>query len=280
MEVLVPQLIPACQRLIAEGFFTSKEEASRWILAGKVRVGDTLITSAGQLISKNQPLMVRGFHQQYVSKGGLKLEGALRAFPVSVKDRVCIDAGASTGGFTDCLLQHQARLVYAVDVGYGQLAGSLRKNPRVVNMERTNISDDTLQHLDPVPTLGTIDLSYLSLRKAVPQFAKILGNQGDLIALVKPLFEIADPLARRTGQIDDNAYTPLLKALIQSLTDDGFPVSGLTHSPVTGNQGTIEFFLWISLGPNPPMLNPSSDIDAIVSEALALPLFRKEQANT
>ena len=269
--------IPAWQRLISEGFFASREEAERWILSGKVRVGDIAVTSAGQMIQKDKPLVVRGFHQRYVSKGGLKLEGAFRDFSVSIDDRVCIDAGASTGGFTDCLLQHNARLVYAVDVGYGQLAGSLRNHPRVISMERTNISDDALLRLEPPPTIGVVDLSYLSLRKAIPQFARIMREKGELICLVKPLFEIESPLARRTGVIADDAYAPLLQELIQSLTDDGFIVSGLTNSPVTGNQGTLEFFLWISLWPDPHQAFACSPqiIEAAVSAAKALPLFHK-----
>jgi len=221
-------------------------------------------------------MTVRGFLQRYVSKGGLKLEGALDAFPVMIDDRVCIDAGASTGGFTDCLLRRQARLVYAVDAGYGQLAGSLSNHPRVVNRERTNIGDDALLYLEPIPTVCVADLSYLSLRKAVPRLARIMRGKGDLICLVKPLFEIDDPLARRTGVIAEDAYAPLLQELIQSLADSGFVVSGLTNSPVTGNQGTLEFFIWVSLQPDAPaaFIPTQQAVEAVVSAAKALPLFK------
>ena len=274
------QRTPAWQRLLSEGFFQTRQEAQRWILSGKVRSGDAVITSAGQMIRNDKPLAVKGQSQKYLSKGGLKLEGALNAFSISVDGRVCIDAGASTGGFTDCLLQHNARLVYAVDVGFGQLAGSLRSHPRVVNKERTNIGDSSLLQLDPVPTFGAVDLSYLSLRKAVPQIAGIIHELGDLVCLVKPLFEIDDPVARRTGVIADGAYLPLLDSLISSLTSDGYPVLGLTHSPVTGNQGTLEFFLWISLGQQSinkrPARFPSHEvIQSVVEAAKALPRYHK-----
>jgi len=276
----VAQRTPAWQRLLSEGFFQTRQEAQRWILSGKVRSGDAVITSAGQMIRNDKPLAVKGQSQKYLSKGGLKLEGALNAFSISVDGRVCIDAGASTGGFTDCLLQHNARLVYAVDVGFGQLAGSLRSHPRVVNKERTNIGDSSLLQLDPVPTFGAVDLSYLSLRKAVPQIAGIIHELGDLVCLVKPLFEIDDPVARRTGVIADGAYLPLLDSLISSLTSDGYPVLGLTHSPVTGNQGTLEFFLWISLGQQSinkrPARFPSHEvIQSVVDAAKALPRYHK-----
>ena len=268
--------IPVWQRLVSEGFFETRKDAERWVLSGKVYAGGVSVTSAGQMIQKDAPINIKGYAQIYVSKGGLKLEGALRAFSISVEDRVCIDAGASTGGFTDCLLRHGAHLVYAVDVGYGQLAGSLRSDPRVINLERTNIGDHALLQLDDLPTLGVVDLSYLSLRKAIPLFAAIMRQAGDLLCLVKRLFEIDNPVSRRTGIIADDAYVPLLENLIRRITDDGFPVSGLTHSPVTGNHGTLEFFLWISLQNQRPAFVPSRElIKSVVAAAKTLPLYQK-----
>lgn len=193
------------------------------------------------------PSFVKGLEQKYVSRGGLKLEGALRHFGVDVKGRVVLDAGASTGGFTDCLLQHGAARVYAVDVGYGQLAGKLRNDPRVVNMERTNISDTRLQELTPKPSLATLDLSYLSLRKAVPIVSKLLTDQGELNCLVKPLFEVADPQARRTGIIPElSMYEEILADLAAAINRMGLTVLGAAPSQVTGSKGTLEFWLRIS----------------------------------
>ncbi len=244
----MPRTTPAWERLVAEGWVATRGDAERWILSGSVRAGERPVTSAGQRVPDGAPMTVRGIHQKYVAKGGLKLEGALADFGIIVEGRAAIDAGASTGGFTDCLLQHGASRVYAVDVGYGQLAGSLRNHPAVVNLERTNIGDESLLALDPPPTLGTADLSYLSLRKAVPMYARILRDPWDLICLVKPLFEIDDPEARRTGVIKSQAYAPLLHDLAAAFQLDGYAVRGITHSPVTGNNGTLEFFLWIAPG--------------------------------
>lgn len=271
------QSSPAWKRLVEEGWFDSRSDAERWILSGKVRAGNVLVTSAGQPIKNDLLLSVRGINQRYVAKGGLKLEGALKAFHMDITGRVCIDAGASTGGFTDCLVQHGAKRVYAVDVGYGQLAGSLRANPAIINMERRNIGDDTLLSLDPRPTLGTVDLSYLSLRKAVPIFANILRNTGDLLCLVKPLFEIDDPGARRSGQVPDEAYAPLLLELMDDFIMEDYTVSGITHSPVTGNNGTLEFFLHLSLDKDESL---SADLRkqsvlAAIDAARALPIYHK-----
>lgn len=269
--------IAAWRRLIELGYAADRPEAERWILSGKVRAGAMPIRNAGQAVDEAADLSVRGFDLPYVSKGGLKLEGALRDFDISTTGRVCIDAGASTGGFTDCLLHHGAALVYSVDVGYGQLAGSLRNHPNVVNLERVNLGDDCLESLSPKPTLGTADLSYLSLRKAVPLYARILPG-GDLLCLVKPLFEIEDNEARRSGQILDTALPPLLKSLCADLSAQGHGVLGITHSPVTGNHGTREFFLHLGLHrPLEGLPGPSLEAAAeqAVSQACALSPYHK-----
>ena len=265
------------ERLVQEGWMADRAEAERWVLAGKVYVGETPAHSAGALVRADAPLQVRGIDRRYIAKGGYKLEGALDAFGLDVRGRVALDAGASTGGFTDCLVQRGCARVYAVDVGYGQLHGTLRNHPAVVNLERTNISDPALRALDPAPTLGTVDLSYLSLRKAVPAFAEALGGRGDLICLVKPLFEIDDPQARRDGVIAPEAYAPLLRALCADLAGEGFPARGITHSPVTGNGGTLEFFLWVQPGmPAPDAAPPlAAQLEAAVAAALALVPYKK-----
>ncbi|MDR0928501.1 MAG: TlyA family RNA methyltransferase [Oscillospiraceae bacterium] len=269
--------VPAWQRLVAEGLVQDRAEAERWILAGKVTAGGAPVRSGGQQLPVEAPLAVRGLGQRYVAKGGLKLEGALAAFGLSPKGRICLDAGASTGGFTDCLVQQGAALVYAVDVGYGQLAGSLRSHPRVRNLERTNLGDEALLALDPAPDFATADLSYLSLVKAVPLFARALCGAGDLVCLVKPLFEIDDAQARRSGEIDPAAYAPLLAGLCAHFAAEGHAVRGLTHSPVTGNHGTVEFFLWLAPGGTGGLAGDALEgaIAAAVQGALALERYQK-----
>ena len=190
---MVKKKLPVLERLLKEGFFTSGREALPYLMSGAVTCGGRPVRTGGQLVPAELPMAVRGFDEKYVGKGGYKLEGALAAFAVPVEGRVCIDAGACTGGFTDCLLQHGAARVYAVEAGFGQLAGSLAQNPAVVNMERTNLGEERLLSLTPAPTLGTADLSYLSLTKAVPLYRAVQHGQGDVICLVKPLFETPAP---------------------------------------------------------------------------------------
>ncbi len=269
--------VPVMDRLLGEGFFETKEAALPFLMSGAVYCGAEPVRTGGQRVPTHVPLTVRGLDDRYVGKGGHKLEGALRAFGVDAKDRVCIDAGACTGGFTDCLLQHGAKKVYAVEVGFGQLAGKLQQDPRVVNLEKTNIGEARLQSLDPTPTLGSVDLSYLSLQKAVPQFRAIMKDRGELLCLVKPLFETEDAGARRTGEIDPAEYTPLLSRLIAALNaQEGTAVAGVTHSGVTGNNGTHEFFLHVTFGNTEKSTqNWAEEIRLAVARAIALPRYEK-----
>lgn len=270
---------PIWEVLISRGFFDDRKTVESWIMTGNVLVNENRIDTPGQMIYPTDEIRIKGFNQRYVSKGGLKLEGALRDFNINTEGIVAIDAGASTGGFTDCLLQHGASKVYAVDVGYGQLAGKLRIDPRVVNMEKVNISDVIPNSLNPKPTLATIDLSYLSLKKAIPLFAGILNNQGELICLVKPLFEVEDSNIRRTGHIDDvNIYKEILIDLFQYINKIGYKVIGITNSHVTGNKGTREFFLRIALdmqNTNYNYVQYLTDVDKAIKCVMALDLFKK-----
>ncbi|MBQ8537594.1 MAG: TlyA family RNA methyltransferase [Clostridia bacterium] len=267
---------PLVQRLLKEGYFASKEEALPWVMGGQVLVGTLKASTLSQSVSLDAPITVKGLESPYFSKGGLKLEGAIRDFGIQVEGRVCIDAGASTGGFTHCLVKNGAERVYAVDVGYGQLNGALRQNPHVVNLEKTNISDEKLLKLDPKPTLASVDLSYLSLRKGVPAFMRVMDPHGELMCLVKPLFEVDDPQARRTGQLADDAYLPTLLALIDDLNSlEGATVLKVTHSPVTGNNGTREFFLHVALGCNQTPPNLQNECQAAIDRALVLEAYKK-----
>lgn len=270
--------IKALDLLMGRGLFTDEKEARAYLMAGEVYVGTQRVTSATQMLPADCDIHVKGLQMPYVSKGGFKLEGAIRDFGIDVRNRVCIDAGASTGGFTDCLCKHGAATVYAVDVGFGQLMGSLRQNPVVVNLEKTNISDEKLLTLDPKPTLGSVDLSYLSLRKGIPAFAEILKYEGELMCLVKPLFEVEDPEARRTGVLPDDAYETVLLDLIRDV--NALPYAravNVTHSPVTGNAGTREFFLHVVLSRNPGEIKDlTSEVRAAIDRVLQLHLYEKQ----
>ena len=266
----------AMDRLLEEGFFDSREAALPYLMSGAVYCGAQPVTTGGQLVPSDKPMTVRGLYDRYVGKGGYKLEGAIRDFGIALEGRVCIDAGACTGGFTDCLIQHGAALVYAVEVGFGQLAGSLAQDERVVNLERTNLGDEKLLSLSPVPAVGSVDLSYLSLVKAVPQFRAVMHGQGELMCLVKPLFEIDDPAARRTGELSPDRYAPLLRALCDALgAQPGTHAVNVTHSPVAGNHGTHEFFLHVRFGEGSFAPVEDAAIRAAVERALTLPKYRK-----
>lgn len=278
------QKVELLQRLMDEAWFTEAGEAFPWALAGKILVNDTPVTSLRQKVPVDGAIRIKEYYKRrYVNKGGLKLEAALAAFGVQVDGRVALDCGASTGGFTDCLVQHGAARVYAVDAGHGQLAGSLQGNERVVNLERTNLSSPALLALSPRPTLLTLDLSYLSLTKAVPVGFAILHGQGQIVALIKPIFETASAEARRTGEINDpDLLAETLRMLCRTLTAQGAAVLGLTHSPVRGNGGAVEFFAHLRprADGGPAERGPGwyeTDIPDLVERALRVGQFQKNR---
>jgi 23S rRNA (cytidine1920-2'-O)/16S rRNA (cytidine1409-2'-O)-methyltransferase len=201
---------------------------------------------------------------EYVSRGGLKLEKALRHFNVSPDDKVCIDCGASTGGFTDCLLQNGAKLVYAVDVGYGQLAWSLRNDSRVITMERTNIRYVTPDMIEIKPELAVIDVSFISLALVLPVVRELSTDAAEAICLIKPQFEAGRGKVGKKGVVrDPETHKEVLSAFMQNATDSGYKIKGLTYSPVKGPKGNIEYLGYISLK------GESADIsvDSVVKES-------------
>jgi len=262
-----PKKIEIRKLLVDRGLCADASEAERWVMAGEVIANDQRVDKPGERVPEDADIRIRG-RRRYVGRGGEKLEGAIRDLEVPVAGRVALDAGASTGGFTDCLLQHGAKRVYAVDVGYGMLAGTLRSDARVVVFERTNIGSLTPGQLDPPPSLATMDLSYLSLKEGIPIVANLLEPGGEMVCLVKPLFEIEDADARRKGEISDpSAYVDILNDLVEFVSGIGFEASGLCHSRVPGARGTREFFLRVSLGRRE---QPAAfDVAAVVEAALS-----------
>jgi 23S rRNA (cytidine1920-2'-O)/16S rRNA (cytidine1409-2'-O)-methyltransferase len=208
---------PLAALLVARAYFSSVEEARRWVMAGQVLVNDRVVDKPGTPTPADAPIRIRG-RRRFASRGGDKLAAALAAFRLPVAGRVALDCGASTGGFTDCLLQHGAALVYAVEAGYGQLLGQLRADARVRNLERTNLGDLTPATLAPRPSLVTLDLSYLSLVDALPLVSPLLTDTGDVLTLFKPLFEVGDAQVRRTGQLEQPA---LVVAALARVLDAG-----------------------------------------------------------
>jgi 23S rRNA (cytidine1920-2'-O)/16S rRNA (cytidine1409-2'-O)-methyltransferase len=228
--------------LVAErGLAESRSRAQALIMAGRVRVGGQPATKAGQQVREDVEIEVEE-GLPYVSRGGLKLEAALDAFPVRVKGAVCADVGASTGGFTDCLLQRGAVRVYAVDVGYGQIAWSLRQDGRVVLMERTNAR--YLESLPEEVALITIDVSFISLRLIIPAALKWLKPEGDVVALLKPQFEAGRERVGKGGVVrDKRVHKEVLLELCGWMVENGLSVLGVIPSPIKGPAGNVEFLL-------------------------------------
>ena len=229
--------------LVARGLAADRREAGALALAGRVSGGGRRLSQAGMLLAQDAQLEVAS-PSRYVSRGGEKLAAALDAWPIAVAGRVCLDLGASTGGFTDCLLQRGAAEVRAVDVGYGQLAASLRHNPRVRSFERTNAR--AMPQMTPPPQLVTIDLSFIGLDAVLPRVADIAAPGADVAALVKPQFELArgqvaaDGVVRERGAQAQAVVDVLVWALRR-----GWRVGGVLRSPLRGAKGNLEWFVWL-----------------------------------
>ncbi len=237
------QKISLADLVVEQGCFVCLDEARRWIMAGKVIVNNHQLDKPGMLVARDAHVRIRG-RSRYASRAGYKLEAALEHFAVNAVGQVALDCGASTGGFTDCLLQHGAATVYAVDVGHGQLLGRLRLDSRVRNLEQTNLSSLTLAMLTPPPSLITLDLSYLSLAKALPVATALLPSEGQILALVKPLFEVEDSIARRTGQIHDPLLiVTALQQVIDAGLACGLAVQGVAKLALHPRHGVHEFFV-------------------------------------
>lgn len=235
--------------LVQRGLANSREQAKRLVMAGLVFTETERIDKAGMKIDAKTQLVVKGTLHPYVSRGGLKLEKALRSFAVTVENKVVVDVGASTGGFTDCALQHGAALVYAVDVGYGQLAWSLRMDERVRVMERVNFRYIEASHFQPRPTVGVMDVSFISIGKLFPKLHEILEDHADLITLVKPQFEAGPKYVSKGGIVrDSNVHEMVLRRVIEQAAGCGFTARALDFSPIRGGDGNIEFLLWLKKG--------------------------------
>jgi 23S rRNA (cytidine1920-2'-O)/16S rRNA (cytidine1409-2'-O)-methyltransferase len=237
--------------LVEKGFFPTREQARRAVLAGLVYYNQRKIDKCGTIVDPQGVLEVRGNPCPYVSRGGLKLEAALKSFALDVQGKVALDAGASTGGFTDCLLQHGVKKVYAVDVGYGQLAWKLRQDPRVVVMERTNLRYLKPEELREKVDLVTLDLSFISLEKVLPVVKNLLKPNGEVVALIKPQFEAGRQNVGKGGIVKDPVvHEEVVSKVLKFAEDQGFVIRGLTYSPILGVDGNIEFLAWLSLNCN------------------------------
>ena len=233
--------------LVEQGFYESRARAQAAIMAGQVLVDELKIDKPGTPVKPEAKIRLLGDQLKYVSRGGLKLEKALQVFPVSVAGKVMADIGASTGGFTDCALQNGATKVYAVDVGYGQLAWKLRSDPRVVNMERTNARALDESSLPEKVDAASIDVAFISLEKILPAVKKILKPDGFVIALIKPQFEAGKEHIGKKGVVKDpEVHKEVIHRIINFAKNEGWSIGGLDFSPVKGPEGNIEYLLYLT----------------------------------
>ncbi len=255
--------------LVNLGYFGNKSKAAAAVLAGDVKINDEVITKAGFQINPEKKLQIEVKTMPYVSRGGFKLEKALKTFDIEIKDRICLDAGASTGGFTDCLLQNGAKFVYAVDVGYGQIAWKIRQDKRVKVVEKTNIKlckkEDIYNEGEPLANLLVMDVSFISIEKVLPNLKNLLSTDfHEMICLIKPQFEAGKDLVEKGGVVRNrNTHRDVISNVCEFIINLGYKIKGLTFSSIKGPSGNIEYLVHFSTNGE----NLSFDINSIVEDA-------------
>ncbi len=235
--------------LVDRGLMESRQKAQAIIMAGQVFVKGRRVDKAGTAVAEDAEIEIHGKKLPYVSRGGLKLEKAMDTFHLSVEGRICMDTGASTGGFTDCMLQRGAQKVYAVDVGYGQLDYRLREDPRVVCMERTNARYLTHEQVPDELDFATVDVSFISLKLILPMLRSLLKETGEVACLVKPQFEAGKEKVGKKGVVrDPKVHLEVLEQFLVHANEADFSVQGLTFSPIKGPEGNIEYLGYLTVG--------------------------------
>ena len=253
--------------LVSKGFFDSREKAKRAIMAGLVFIGQERYDKAGTMVPEDADIHVKGDTCPYVSRGGLKLEKSIKTWDLDLEGDVCMDIGSSTGGFTDCMLQNGASKVYALDVGTNQLAYSLRVDPRVVVMEKTNIRDldtDSFEKLDFI----SIDVSFISLNLVLPVASRLLKEGGQMVALVKPQFEAGREKVGKGGIVrDKSVHREVVENVVKYAENADLRPCGLSYSPITGAKGNIEYLLYMKKTSDEDVLLKEADIRNIVESS-------------
>ena len=253
------------QLVFEKGYAPSREKARALIMSGCVFLDGQRADKPGQQVSPDADPEVRSHELPFVSRGGYKLDKAIRVFGIDPTGKTCIDCGASTGGFTDVLLQHGAAKVYAVDVGYGQLAWKLREDPRVICLERTNLRYVTKEQIPEKLDLAVCDVSFIALRLVMPAVAKLLKPGAEIMCLIKPQFEAGRELVGKKGVVRDSAvHEQVIRGILDFMPTIGFSVCALDYSPITGPEGNIEFLLYMK---NTLQDSAEVDIAALVKSA-------------
>ena len=230
--------------LTEHGYAESRQKAQALIMSGIVYIDNQKADKAGTPVKEGQSVEVRGDTLKYVSRGGLKLEKAMSSFSLSLDNMICADIGASTGGFTDCMLQNGARLVYAIDVGYGQLSWKLRTDERVINLERTNFRYVTHEQIPDELDFASVDVSFISLKKILPVMRELMKDNASAVCLIKPQFEAGKENVGKKGVVrDKSVHESVVNDIVGFALNNGFSVHGLDYSPVKGPQGNIEYLV-------------------------------------
>jgi 23S rRNA (cytidine1920-2'-O)/16S rRNA (cytidine1409-2'-O)-methyltransferase len=231
--------------LVERGLAESRERGQAIIIAGQVLVNGQKVEKSGSLVLADADIRILGEQMPYVSRGGLKLEKALAEFTIDLKEKTCLDVGASTGGFTDCLLQHGAKKVYSADVGYGQMAWKIRQDPRVVVIERTNIREMDAAHITEKIEIVVIDVSFISLEKVVPSLLRFMDPGAGIVALIKPQFEVGKGQVGKGGIVRDEAVrAAAVEKVRTAFQNAGLEVKGIIPSPITGQDGNVEYLIY------------------------------------
>ena len=253
--------------VLEAGYAPSREKAKAIIMAGQVYVNNQKVDKAGTEIKKDDVLEVRGNTLKYVSRGGLKLEKGMQCFPISLSGKICMDVGASTGGFTDCMLMNGAVKVYSVDVGYGQLAWKLRCDERVVNLERTNFRYVTDEQIKDKIDFASVDVSFISLMHILPNLSKLTADDAEAVCLIKPQFEAGKEKVGKKGVVRDKAvHAEVVQKVIGLAIQNGFSVCGLDFSPVKGPEGNIEYLIYLKKS-NAPVVEQDIDAELTVQKS-------------
>lgn len=250
------------------GISESREKAKALIMAGQIYVNGMKAIKPGVTVNSTDKIELKGNTLPYVSRGGLKLEKAMKVFPITLDKKVCMDIGASTGGFTDCMLQNGAVKVYSIDVGYGQLAWKLRSDSRVVNLERTNFRYVTHEQIPEDIDFASIDVSFISLKLIFPALMPLLKSDGECVCLVKPQFEAGKDKVGKKGVVrEKSTHIEVIENVVSYASDNGFSVLNLDFSPVKGPEGNIEYLLYIKKTDNAVCDVDSDMIKRIVDES-------------
>lgn len=253
--------------LVQKGLAPSREKAKAMIMEGNVFINNNREDKAGTMFDETVEIEIKGNTLKYVSRGGLKLEKAMTHFGITLDDKVCMDIGASTGGFTDCMLQNGAKKVYAVDVGYGQFAWKLRQDERVVCMEKTNIRYVTPEHIAEPLDFASVDVSFISLTKVLEPARALLNQDGEMVCLIKPQFEAGRDKVGKKGVVRDKAvHEEVIVKVIDFAKEIGFEILNLEYSPIKGPEGNIEYLVYIRKC-EAGMSEETVDIHAVVEAA-------------